>query len=247
MDFLFANDPPRIAYLKFCRHDGTESLEASISLLIKVDAVMTDSLMSFQEDLSDAYKCVDTNTPYFKDEVEKGESLSRGRKGGVVSQESVRRLRDLLLSPAANIPCYCFLTFKNQLTLQNVTEKKQHAELNALTSGATDMCMNNLKRVYIVCFQYPSVGYYYIALTTHASKELICDWIGDTHDCNTVYSRNAEKSLLPFLRETPFLPLYNSGEEFDEHPLHNNKALNCSATKSLRAPELSDSEGSECY
>lgn len=60
------------------------------------------SLMSFQAVLSNAYKYADKNTFMLQDEVRKSEYMVQGRKGGLMLQESARRLRDLLPFLAAN-------------------------------------------------------------------------------------------------------------------------------------------------
>lgn len=95
---------------------------------------------------------------------------------------------------------------KNQLTSRTITAKKQYAELNALTSCALDLRISDLKKYYTVRFQYPPAGYYYTALTTYTFKELICDWIGDIHNCNIVYSWNYDEPFLSFSKGTPISP-----------------------------------------
>lgn len=78
---------------------------------------MCKSLMSFRAVLSDAYKCVNINILPLKDDVGKGENMLLGRKISVITQESFRRLRDLLTSLAANLLRSCFSRLKIQLTL----------------------------------------------------------------------------------------------------------------------------------
>lgn len=73
---------------------------------------MTDCITSFQESLLDAYKYVDERTLQFKDGLKDCDKGLQSRKGGVVSQESARCLRDLLPVFEENLLCHCFLEFK---------------------------------------------------------------------------------------------------------------------------------------
>lgn len=96
--------------------------------------------------------------------------MLRSGKGGVILHQSVTKLIDLLPFPAANLLCYCFSTFKNQLTSRKITVEKQHAVLNALPSGATCVRLNNLKEVYTARFHCPPTGYSYIAFNANAFR-----------------------------------------------------------------------------
>lgn len=70
------NNPVLAAYLKFCRRDDLTKQERSIILLIITDAVMTNSLMLFQEPLLDAYKYLGGNTLQLKYELENAKICS---------------------------------------------------------------------------------------------------------------------------------------------------------------------------
>lgn len=68
-DSLFSNDPAREVDSKFCRHEGMQNHGSSNSLLIRLDAVMTGSIIPFQAVLSDAYKYIGLNAIQFRVEV----------------------------------------------------------------------------------------------------------------------------------------------------------------------------------
>lgn len=60
-------------FLKFSKHDGKEQNELPVSLLVRLNAVMTDC-MSFQASLLDAYKYADFSTVQFNDKLKNFET-----------------------------------------------------------------------------------------------------------------------------------------------------------------------------
>lgn len=49
----------------------------------------------------------------------------------------------------------------------------------------------------------PSNGHYYNALTIHAFKEAICDWIGLINDCYVLHAHSLDDQFLPFCSSIP--------------------------------------------
>lgn len=51
---------------------------------------------------------------------------------------------------------------------------EEFAEIFVAFSGTTTKHMNNAKRNYATCLQYPKTRHFYIALTLQAFKKIIC-------------------------------------------------------------------------
>lgn len=58
--------------------------------------------------------------------------------------------------------------------------------------------------------------YFYIVLTVHGFNEIINDWIGDIHDCNTIHPSPFHQECVSFFENVTLRPSPKSDEELEK-------------------------------
>lgn len=64
--------------------------------------------------------------------------------------------------------------------------------------------------------QYSPAKCFYIALTVHAFKEIICDWVQDIYDCFILHAESLNHEFVPSREKIPFQPLHGSDGELED-------------------------------
>lgn len=108
-------------------------------------------------------------------------------EGGVILYESAIRLKVLLPKSAINFHIFCSITFK---AIAELLFNQLQAELFVRDDGSQEERLGNQNRFYTYVSKMPSNGKFYIASTSHAFKQCICDCLGSVHDCCVLQSKS---------------------------------------------------------
>lgn len=76
--------------------------------------------------------------------------------------------------------------------------------------------MNYAEEKYTPCFQYPQTKHFYIALTVHALKKFIYDWIEEIYDCYDLHAKSFDQEFVLFCENVFLQSLLESNEELQE-------------------------------
>lgn len=178
-DHIFENVVAGAAFRKLIKKGGVSTGERSISVLTRLDAVMTIAVDSPAVGVTSS-KTGNKNAAQEEDVQMSDLLLSRTNKRRAVPQESLRKLKLMLLMAASNLFSFCS---KRYLEFWGSASENALSELATKWVGSIGERIKHSSHELIVCSKMPDTGHYYISVTVHASSEFICVWIGKVSDC----------------------------------------------------------------
>lgn len=185
--------------------------ETSIHSFIRFDAISTDAVDSLAEILirnskANFAKSVSIDTVGIS---RTSQSLACNR-GGTIPPDTARITKSLLPVSATNQAQYCYKLFCKHRPISNPGTSIKRS---VLSSGSISDRVNNSERDHTVCFRMPKTKHHYIALTVHAFKDYVSDWIGNVNDFYILHSRYLDRSFEPFSSTVPLESVLDSNKE----------------------------------
>lgn len=89
---------------------------------------------------------------------------ARANSKGMISEESIMRMKQMLPVSVANLFFFSHAQFCNMYA---DTSEVMHAELLSRNSSSIEQKIDNLNREYSICLKMSDTGHYYMILTVH--------------------------------------------------------------------------------
>lgn len=122
-------------------------------------------------------------------------SAKKSNEGETISHDSARELKRLLPAAAINLMNICFEIFKHGAVASAVDDENG---LSFKPIGSELDRPQNGEREPTTVFKMSSNGQVYIALTAHAFKDYVCDWIWLVNDCYILHVSSLDGRLTKF-------------------------------------------------
>lgn len=131
-------------------------------------------------------------------------------KRGIIPQESLRRMKNLLTKASFNLLASYFERFCKDCT---DIFSSNSLEAFVMSSWSIVYMMSNVSREHSVCFKTPENEHYYIWLTLNFFKYFLSGWMRSLHDFYILYSLSIYAPFRPFQTVSPLNFINESYEE----------------------------------